>query len=82
MASGLGVGSKYHLRSWRELYDRSIITADRHHSSMHEWVLRGDRHFYTVTVISRPCYALPQELCLSFDCFNETRTKDLPEGSQ
>ena len=71
---------EYHLLSWRELYDKSIITADRHHSSAGEWVLRGDSHFYTVTVITRPYYALPQELCLSFDCFTETETKAYSEG--
>jgi hypothetical protein len=41
---------EYHLLRWRELYDKSIITVDRHHSSAGEWVLRGDPHFYTVTV--------------------------------
>jgi hypothetical protein len=65
---------EYHLLSWRELYDKSIITADRHHSSAGEGVLRGDSHFYTVTVISRPYYRLPQQLCQSFDCFSETET--------
>jgi hypothetical protein len=63
---------EYHLLCWRELYDKSIISADRHHSSAGEWVLRGDRHFYTVTVMSRPFYELPQHLCLSFDCFSNT----------
>ncbi len=72
---------EYHLLSWRELYDKSIITADRHHSSAGEWVLRGDSHFYTVTVISRPYYALPQQLCLSFDCFSETETTASSESS-
>ena len=57
---------EYHFLSWRELYDKSIISPDRHHSSAGEWVLRGDRHFYTVTLTSRPYYALPQHLCLSF----------------
>lgn len=64
---------EYHLLTWRELYDKSIITADRSSSGSGEWVLRGDRHFYTVTVTSRPSYAIPQELCLFFDCFTETR---------
>lgn len=72
---------EYHLLSWRELYDKSIITADRHHSGAGEWVLRGDFHFYTVTVITRPSYALPQELCLSYDCFTETETTTPSEGS-
>lgn len=59
---------EYHLHSWRELYDKSILSADRHHSSAGEWVVHGDGHFYTVTVTSRPVYTLPQELCLAFDC--------------
>jgi hypothetical protein len=69
-----------HILSWRELYDKSIITADRHHSSAGEWVLWGDSHFYTVKVITRPYYALPQQLCLSFDCFTENVTKTSSEG--
>ena len=68
---------EYHFLSWRELYDKSILTADRHHSSAGEWVLLGDHHFYTVTVTSRPYYALPQHLCLSFDCFTKTQTTTL-----
>jgi hypothetical protein len=66
---------EYHFLSWRELYDKSIISADRHHSSAGEWVLRGDRHFYTVSVTSHPTYELPQHLCLSFDCFSKTNTE-------
>jgi hypothetical protein len=66
---------EYHFLSWRELYDKSIISADRHHSSAGEWVVLGDRHFYTVTVTSRPYYSLPQHLCLSFDCFIKTNTE-------
>lgn len=66
---------EYHFLSWRELYDKTIITADRHHSSAGEWVVLGDRHFYTVTVTSRPYYELPQHLCLSFDCFTKTETE-------
>jgi hypothetical protein len=66
---------EYHFLSWRELYDKSILSADGHHSSAGEWVLRGDRHFYTVNVTSRPCYSLPQHLCLSFDCFTKTDTE-------
>jgi hypothetical protein len=65
---------EYHFLSWRELYDKSIITADRYSSGAAEWVLRGDRHFYTVTVASRPYYELPQELCVFFDCFTETKS--------
>jgi len=64
---------EYHFLTWRELYDNSIITVDRYSSDAAEWVLRGDRHFYTVRVISRPYYTLPQELCLFFDCFTETK---------
>jgi hypothetical protein len=64
---------EYHLLSWREVYDRSIISADRYSSSAGEWVIRGDRHFYTVTVTTRPVYTLPQYLCLFFDCFTETK---------
>ncbi len=60
---------EYHLLSWRELYDKSIITADRYSSGAARWVIRGGKEFYTVTVVSRPYYSLPQELCLSFDCF-------------
>src|SRR5690348_14251669 len=43
---------EYHLRSWRELYDKSILSADRHHSSAGEWAVHGDGHFYTVSVTS------------------------------
>jgi hypothetical protein len=64
---------EYHLPSWRELYDKSIIPADRYSSGAGEWVVSGDRHFYRVTVTTRPFYELPQELCLSFDCFTETK---------
>jgi hypothetical protein len=56
------------------LYDKRFITADRYSSGTAEWVLYGDRHFYTLSVISRPFYALPQELCLAFDCFTTTKT--------
>ena len=61
--------NEYHLLSWRELYDKSIITADRYSSDAARWVIQGGKQFYTVTVVSRPYYNLPQELCLSFDCF-------------
>jgi hypothetical protein len=57
-----------HFLSYRELYDDSIFSVDRHHSSAGEWVVYGDQHWYTVAVVTRPAYALPQELCLSFDC--------------
>jgi hypothetical protein len=72
---------EYHLRSWRELYDKSILSADRYSSSAGEWVIRGNGHFYTVTVISRPVYALPQELCLAFDCCTRVEDGELPMGS-
>ena len=61
------------LLSWRELYDKRFLTADRYSSGTAEWVLYGHRHFYTLSVISRPFYALPQELCLAFDCFTTTK---------
>lgn len=63
---------EFHFLSRRELYDGCIKTADRHHSSAGEWVVLGDSHWYTVSVMTRPVYALPQELCLSFDCFAKT----------
>jgi hypothetical protein len=69
-----GTAVEYHFLSWRELYDKRFITADRYSSGTAEWVLHGDRHFYTLSVISRPFYALPQELCLAFDCFTTTKT--------
>jgi hypothetical protein len=69
---------EYHLLSWRELYDKSIITADRYSSDAARWVIRGGKGFYTVTVVSRPYYALPQELCLSFNCFMQKIEKTDP----
>ena len=65
---------EFHFVSRRELYDNTISTADRHHSSAGEWVVLGDHHWYSVAVITRPVYALPQELCLSFDCFSKSET--------
>lgn len=65
---------EYHFLSWRELYDKRFLTADRYSSGTAEWVLYGDRHFYSLSVVSRPFYALPQELCLAFDCFTTTKT--------
>jgi hypothetical protein len=62
---------EFHFLSRRELYDNTIITADRHHSSAGEWVIFGDHRWYSVSVVTRPTYALPQELCLSFDCFTK-----------
>jgi hypothetical protein len=70
------VAIEYHLLSRRELYDKSIITPDRYSSDAARWVIRGGKKFYSVTVVSRPYYNLPQELCLSFDCFQqELKTK-------
>jgi hypothetical protein len=65
---------EFHFLSRRELYDNMIVTADRHHSSAGEWVVYGDHHWYSLSVVTRPVYALPQELCLSFDCFSKTET--------
>src|SRR5262245_38211076 len=65
---------EFHFLSRRELYDSTIVTADRHHSSAGEWAVYGDHHWYSLAVISRPVYALPQELCLSFDCFSKRET--------
>jgi hypothetical protein len=70
---------EFHFLSHRELYDNTILTVDRHHSSAGEWVAYGDHHWYTVSVITRPVYALPQELCLSFDCFH--RSERIGDGT-
>jgi len=65
---------EFHFLSHRELYDNTIVTVDRHHSSAGEWVVYGDHHWYTVAVVTRPVYARPQELCLSFDCYETEET--------
>jgi hypothetical protein len=41
---------EYHFRSFRELYDKKILTADRHHSSAGEWVMivSPEDKFYSV----------------------------------
>lgn len=65
---------EYHFLSWRELYDKTIVTADRYSSGSAKWVVKGGRHFYTVAVVSHPAYALPQQLCLFFDCLTTTKT--------
>lgn len=57
---------EYEALSSRELYDKSIISADRHHSSAGEWVVRDTGDFYQVRVVSRPVYRLPQVLSLRF----------------
>lgn len=73
---------EYHFLSWRELYDKSILTADRYSSGAAQWVVQsGDiEGFYTVTVVSRPYCSLPQELCLTFDCFTQTVSTTTPSG--
>ena len=73
---------EYHFLSWRELYDKSILTADRYSSDAAQWVVRGGsiEGFYTTTVVSRPRYSLPQELCLTFDCFEQTISQTTPGG--
>lgn len=70
---------EYHMLSWRELYDKSIITADRYSSGAGEWVIRPGKPPYSVRVVSRPFYHLPQELCLAFDC-HEVRTESNVQG--
>jgi hypothetical protein len=68
---GEPVHVEYALLSEHELFDTSIISPDPRHSSAGEWLIRGDRHFYTVTVSSRPSNNLPQHLTLHFDCFSQ-----------
>jgi hypothetical protein len=63
---------EYHLRTSRELYDAAIISADRHHSSAGRWAFKQEKPFYSVEVVTYPTYALPQELCVSFDCYTRT----------
>jgi hypothetical protein len=65
---------EFHFLSRRELYDSSILTADRYSSSAGEWVAWGAYPWYSVSVVTRPVYSLPQELCLSFGCFHRTTT--------
>jgi hypothetical protein len=55
---------EYHLLSARRLRDGAIISPDPDHSSAGEWVVCDG--MYTVSVLTRPTYALPQQLCLSF----------------
>ena len=68
---------EYHFLSGRELYDKSILTVDRYSSDAAQWVIQSGsiKGFYTVTVVSRPYYSIPQELCLVFDCCTQTVTK-------
>jgi hypothetical protein len=74
------VSVEYHLLSWRELYDKSIITADRYSSGAGEWVIQSSKTFYQVTVLTRPFYIIPQRLCLSFDCFTKEETMNSEHG--
>ena len=64
---------EYHFLSWRELYDKTILTADRYSSGAAEWAIQngGIDGLYSVRVVSRPFYRLPHQLCLTFDCFEE-----------
>jgi hypothetical protein len=62
---------EYHLLSGRELYDNTILTPDRHHSSAGRWIIGPHNPPYEIKVISYPYYSLPQELCLAFDCFQQ-----------
>jgi hypothetical protein len=64
--------AEFHFLTYRELYDSSIVSVNCYHSSAGEWVLIGDGHWYTMSVVTDPSYAIPQELCLSFDCFDPT----------
>ena len=62
---------EFHFLSRRQLYDSNILTADPLRTV--EWAVHGDHHWYTMAVITRPVYEIPQELCLSFDCFWKTK---------
>jgi hypothetical protein len=64
-----GQAVEYHLQSGRALYDAAIVGPDPLGSGAAEWILPGNQDFYSVSVVSRPFYALPQELCVSFPCF-------------
>ncbi len=61
---------EYYLLSGRRLRDGAIISVDPDHSSAGEWVVH-DGH-YKVSVLTRPTYVLPQQLCLSFTCHTRT----------
>jgi hypothetical protein len=60
---------EFHFLSRRALYDSTILTA-----GAVEWAVLGDHDWYSVAVITRPVYAIPQELCLSFDFFSKRET--------
>ncbi len=57
---------EYHFLSGRRLRDGAVISADPDHSSAGGWVVSQGP--YAVSVLTRPTYALPQRLCLSFTC--------------
>src|SRR5436190_1735987 len=66
-----GTKVEFHFLSGKELFDETSISADRRRSSAGEWVmLPRPSGFYSVSVVTRPVYAIPQELCLSFTCFS------------
>src|SRR5215469_2732189 len=67
----IGQPVEYHLLSGRALYDAATISPNPFRSSTAEWILRADQDFYSVSVVSRPFDALPQELCVSFPCFTK-----------
>ncbi len=67
-----GASIEYHFLSNRQLFDSCILTADVNHSSAGTFAVFGDGRWYTVSVVTRPVYALPQELCLSFMCARRT----------
>jgi len=69
-----GAPIEYHFLSNRQLFDSTILTADITHSSAGHFAVFGDSRWYTVSVVTRPVYALPQELCLSFVCADRTVT--------
>ncbi len=66
MEASAGQKVEYHLLSGRRLRDGAIVSVDPDHSSAGEWVVRDGS--YAVSVLTRPTYTLPQQLCLSFTC--------------
>lgn len=74
MEEPAGQKVEYHLLSERRLRDGAIISPDPDHSSAGEWVVRAGP--YAVSVLTRPTYTLPQQLCLSFTC--HTRAVEAP----
>ncbi len=74
MEEPTGQKVEYHLLSGRRLRDGAIISPDLDHSSAGEWVVRAGP--YAVSVLTRPTYTLPQQLCLSFTC--HTRKVEAP----